>query len=47
MPPHFLAQEREKYIYIFFEKLIPKKIQKSFIVNKNNEIISVWYLSSK
>ena len=36
MPPDF-----------FFEKLISKKIQKSFIVNNTNETIRVWYLSSK
>ena len=44
MPPDFLTTERKKIP--FLEKLIQKKMQKSFIVNNNNnnKIIRAWYL---
>ena len=32
---------------IFWKNWFGKKIQKSFIVNNNNEITRAWYLSSK
>ena len=44
-PLIFLRQNAKKKK--FSEKLIRKKIQKSFIVNNNNKIIRAWYLSSK
>ena len=48
MTPDFLTPERKKIP--FLEKLIRKKMQKSFIVNNNNnnnnkkKIIRAWYL---
>ena len=48
MPLDFLMPERKKKKRKEKnKKLIWKKIQKHFIVNNNNKIICVWYLSSK
>ena len=41
MPPGFLTLEQKKF---FLEKLIRKKIERSFIVNNNNKIIHACYL---
>ena len=52
-----LTREFTKYLLIFFRqnakkihffgKIDSEKIQKNFIVNNNNKMIRVWYLSSK
>ena len=46
MPPDFLTWKHKKANF-FLEKLVQKKIQKTFTVNDNNKIMHAWYLSSK
>ena len=42
---NLLRQNARKYNSL--EKLTRKKIRKNFMVNNNNKIICIWYLSSK